>query len=240
MPRKKVKVLIVTLSVAFTVICFSPLAGGNQQQVLSSSCVDCHATHRSGVPALYAKSTHASAAITCVSCHQGDQSATDRKTAHGKNLIGIPTPVESIRMCGSCHDREHGSFNAGKHARDRLGNPRVDCTQCHGAHSVGARSLSFNMAYFCSGCHGLEYLPETPRSLQELLNRWDDIRIATNGLKDTGRSLPESLERKRKDIRRLIADIVHPTDMRGGLERIWAIVSSSDDLKKMIEREKSK
>jgi cytochrome c553 len=200
----------------------------------ASSCADCHGKRRDNIPQLYSRSTHASAAISCTDCHGGDPAAADRRTAHGKQLLGRPDPNQTLAMCGSCHKTELEALKSSKHFTERRNAPRLDCAQCHGAHTVGAQPPNFSISYFCSGCHGLEYLPELRPDFQKLLAQTDDIRLKVYEIRQRGDSLPNDLEHRRKEIRRLTAEIVHHTDLKNSAARFERIMTLGEELKKKM------
>jgi hypothetical protein len=114
----------------------------------------------------------------------------------------------------------------------------MDCVQCHGAHAVGSTGRNFSFALFCTGCHGLEYLPELPREFQKMLALVDDEKDSLAALESAGRKASDEVMKRRKEIRRMVAEIVHSTDMKGGLEKIPQILKLGDEFKSIIEREK--
>jgi hypothetical protein len=119
-------------------------------------------------------------------------------------------------MCGACHQAVLAAFKTSRHFPEHRGSSRVDCVQCHGAHTVGSPSRNFSFANYCTGCHGLEYLPGLPGEIQKTLSMLDDLSDAIRELESKGRSLSAEEARRRKEIRHSIADIVHPTDLKGG------------------------
>src|SRR5262249_11283299 len=197
----------------------------------ANGCVTCH-LNNGDEARLYAQSVHAGAKISCTRCHGGDASASDQKTAHSGSFSGKPEPGKSIAMCGSCHTAEFSRFKASKHFPEKKNVARLDCTQCHGTHAIGSAERNFSYAYFCSGCHGLEYLPELNRPFREMLLAADAQNDAINALRKSGKSpTPEQLT-IRRETRKLIGDIVHGTDYQGGQEKIPQILKLNDEFKK--------
>jgi hypothetical protein len=137
-------------------------------------------------------------------------------------------------MCGSCHYPQLAQFKSGRHFPEKQGLPRLDCAECHGAHSIGNPADSFSFAQFCVGCHGLEYLPPLPQKFQDLLNLTDDLREEIGRLRSKGKETSEEIIGRRREIRRLTADLVHPTDSAAGVERIPQILSQGEELKQKI------
>jgi hypothetical protein len=105
----------------------------------------------------------------------------------------------------------------------------LDCSQCHGAHAVGSASRNFSFVYYCAGCHGQEYLPALPDNFQKML-------ALADSLNDAGRAVSDEADRRRKDIRRRIAEIVHTTDSEGARSKAAEILKLGDEFKQMIEK----
>jgi nitrate/TMAO reductase-like tetraheme cytochrome c subunit len=202
------------------------------------NCVKCHAqsTGRAEeVVRLHLSSAHGRAGGDCNDCHGGDPTQTDKTKAHSSNFTGKPDRSATLTMCGACHAPQFAQFKTGKHFQEKQGTPRLDCAECHGAHSVGNQPETFSLGQFCVSCHGLEYLPPLPQEFQDLLNLSDDLRDAFAQLAKKGRKPSEEAIDRRKEIRRLTAEIVHPTDLNGGLTRIPHIVSRGEKLKQQIK-----
>jgi hypothetical protein len=82
----------------------------------------------------------------------------------------------------------------------------------------------------------LEYLPPLPQQFQDLLNLADDLRDEFKRLAAKGHKPSAEAIKQRKEIRRLTAELVHPTDRAGGVERIPMILSQGEKLKQEIRR----
>jgi nitrate/TMAO reductase-like tetraheme cytochrome c subunit len=202
------------------------------------NCVKCHSqsTGRAEeVVRLHFSSAHGKAGVGCDDCHGGDPTQIDKAKAHSPNFIGKPDRSGTLTMCGACHAPQFAQFKTGKHFHEKQGIPRLDCAECHGAHSVGNQPETFSLGQFCVSCHGLEYLPPLPQEFQDLLNLSDDLRDAFAHLAKKGRKPSDEAIGRRKEIRRLTAEIVHPTDLNGGLTRIPNIVSQGEKLKQQIK-----
>jgi hypothetical protein len=148
----------------------------------------------------------------------------------------MPDARATLSMCGSCHHHELAQFKTSRHFPERRGVPRIDCAECHGAHSIGNPPEGFAFSQFCAGCHGLEYLPALPQPFQDLLALTDELRDGLNRLSTKGGGPTEEIVRQRKEIRRMTAEIVHPTDRDGGLKRIPQILLQGEKLKQQIGR----
>jgi len=201
------------------------------------NCVKCHSqsTGRAAeVVKLHFSSAHGRVGVGCNDCHGGDPAQTDKAKAHSTNFVSKPDRNATLAMCGACHDPQLAQFKTGKHFPEKQGIPRLDCAECHGAHSVGNQPETFSIGQFCASCHGLEYLPALPQQFQDLLNLSDDLRDQFAHLAAKVRKPSEEATRQRKEIRRLTAEIIHPTDLKGGLTRIPQILSQGENLKQQI------
>jgi cytochrome c553 len=197
-----------------------------------NNCVECHKKETAEAVSLYSTSTHAGAAVACSRCHGGNQAAAEKQAAHAGRFTGIPDPAGVLAMCGSCHSAERDAFKSGRHFDASHNAPRIDCSQCHGAHAVGSAQREFSFASFCANCHGLEYLPELPASFRALMASVDEQAESLRAIKASGREPSEELLAKRREIRRAIADIVHRTDFEGGSRKIPQILKWVEDFKR--------
>ena len=188
--------------------------------------------------ALYARSVHVANAITCVDCHGGDYKARDKAAAHATNFIGKPSPIEQLTMCGACHGQPLADFKTSSHFPKTLNVPRLTCSDCHGAHTVGSPARDFSYAMFCTNCHGLEYLPELPAAFRNLLQVADEENRTLARLRAWGGEPSNELLARRKAVRRIIGDLVHRTDMRHGIERAPEVIKLNDAFRRMLEAEK--
>ncbi|HXG67353.1 MAG TPA: ammonia-forming cytochrome c nitrite reductase subunit c552 [Blastocatellia bacterium] len=204
----------------------------------TDSCAACHQKQEGNVVELFSHSVHAQKGIACSRCHGGDSSATDKQAAHSGRFVGQPSSEQVLTICGSCHREQLATFKTSRHFPERRGVTRVDCVQCHGAHTVGSPKRNFSFAYYCSGCHGLEYLPELPSDFLKMLNLADDLTEAMNARANAGAAPAEEAIQRRKEISRMIARIVHGTDLKGGGEEIPRIVESGNALKRILEIKK--
>ncbi len=211
--------------------------GAHSLQASANDCVACHQRQNDNSVALYAESTHAKSGFKCNRCHGGDPKAADKKAAHAAGFVGKPSVNETLAMCGSCHTAQIATFKTSLHFPDRVGAPRMTCVDCHGAHMVGSVSRDFSFALYCTDCHGLEYLPALPRDFQRLLALVDEEKQMMAKLESAGRKPSPDLLARRKEIRRRVGEIVHATDLRGGLERLSQILKLGDEFKAVVERE---
>jgi hypothetical protein len=196
---------------------------GPYQEARPDNCAACHMARREAVVELFLRSTHYRVGMSCSKCHGGDPLAAEKEKSHGAGFVARPDPKGALAMCGRCHTEKLALFESSRHFSDR--GPRLDCSQCHGAHGVGARGRNFSFAYFCSGCHGLEYLPALPAEFQKMLELADRIE-------QVGSDLAPEAARIKKELSRQIGRIVHTTDLNGGLREIPGIL----ELGRQLER----
>jgi len=205
----------------------------------ADSCIGCHRQQKdmSGrVVTIFQTSTHSLEGIGCDGCHGGDSSQSDKNKAHTGQFVARPDANATLEMCGTCHSQPLEFFKKSKHLAARPNARRLDCAECHGVHAIGAASESFHWSQFCTGCHGLEYLPQLTRPFQEMLTLADDLREGIHGLESKGRATPELVAR-RKEIRHMISELVHQTDLKGGAERIPRILQLGGNLKQQLASE---
>ncbi|MGA9768718.1 MAG: cytochrome c3 family protein [Blastocatellia bacterium] len=239
MMRKATQALRAASIFAMIAVAFSARASDGAQvtQTEASTCVACHQKQDDRSVSLYAESTHAKSGFRCSRCHGGDPKAGDKAAAHKAGFVGKPSMTETLAMCGSCHTTQLATFKTSLHFPERIGAARMSCVDCHGAHLVGAASREFSFALYCTDCHGLEYLPALPRDFQRLLALVDEQKQMLARLESDGRRPTLELIARRKEIRRQIGQIVHATDLRGGLERLSQILKLGDEFKAVVERE---
>ena len=164
------------------VILVGMLAGRDASaQTPANGCISCHATLTQA--ALAAPATafqtdiHRESGFTCVDCHGGDPTTTDKERAKApaRGYLGRPAGMAIIATCARCHsDAEFMRKFAPRQRIDQAseyassvhgkllatGDHNVaTCISCHGAHGVikvsDARSPAFptNVAATCGGCH---------------------------------------------------------------------------------------
>lgn len=215
-----------------------PRRAAPESSARADNCAACHKQQNDESVQLFSKSTHARAMTGCDGCHAGDPAASTKQAAHADNFVGKPTPNQTLSMCGSCHTSQLAAFKTSVHFPERRGAPRMDCAQCHGAHTVGWTGRNFSFALFCTGCHGLEYLPELPREFQKMLALVDDEKDSLASLEASGRKASDEILKRRREIRRAVGEIVHSTDAKGGLQKSAQIMKLGDEFRSIIEREK--
>ncbi|MGA8017804.1 MAG: multiheme c-type cytochrome [Desulfobacterales bacterium] len=94
----------------------------------ATACIECHKIEHPGLFADWANSRHASANITCLDCHQAEETDADVSQEHYKQyqrsdyqygtqeykvpVAGVVTPKD----CSRCHPDEATQYNRSKHA----------------------------------------------------------------------------------------------------------------------------
>lgn len=212
----------------------SPVNVSYAQAAGIDNCMACHEKNRDETVGFFAHSTHSRRSLSCKECHGGDASAAEKTIAHGQNFIGRMSSNQILERCGSCHKTQLETFKTSRHYPERKNLARVDCVQCHGAHTVGKLIGDSNLAYVCAGCHGLEYLPELPAPLRKTLVMTDEVRdlwrdVEAKGVKPTNESL--SL---RKELRGRLGTWVHGTDVKAAQENGDTFVEMSNRLKSLL------
>lgn len=187
----------------------------------SNRCQSCHQRTGDKTAALFATSVHAKSAVGCSACHHGDESASTKEKAHAGQFgfIGKPSAVEQLTICGACHEQPLTEFKTGLHYPKNLNLPRMACSDCHGAHTVGSPRRDVSFAAYCTNCHGLEYLPELPAEFRKLLEVADEETRWLARLRAWGGKPSNELIARRRATRRLIGELVHKTDLRRAVER---------------------
>lgn len=236
--RKRIKCgwLLVAM-MAFVFLC---VRTSHSHRIHVDNCIECHAqsTGRAAeVVGLHRQSTHGKASIACNDCHGGDVAASDKQKAHSGEFVGKPDANGTLAMCGNCHQGPLDQFKSSRHFQARKGQPRLDCAECHGAHSIGNPPETFSFSQYCAGCHGLEYLPALPVPFEQMLALTDEVRDQFTVLRDKGKPINKELATKRADLRRQIAAIIHPTDLKSGLERIPALLRQAEKLNAIIKHQ---
>jgi hypothetical protein len=204
------------------------------------NCISCHSQTTAQVVTIYHTSTHIRAGVACAGCHGGDSSKNEKSQAHSGAFIGRPDTSATLEMCGNCHQEPLAYFKKSRHVAEQPNAGRLDCVECHGVHGIGAASESFRWPSFCAGCHGLEYLPPLPSRFQDMLTLSDELREGIHRLDAKGRAQARELIDSRKEIRRLISELVHQTDSSAAVKRIPRILELGSTLKRRIAVEEGR
>jgi hypothetical protein len=148
------------------------------------ACVTCH-TSQSGAGGQVAKdwaaSVHAERNISCVDCHGGDATKSDKATAHALSagFTGVPKIVDIPALCASCHSRvetmrqydlptdQWSKYQQSVHGQKLAqGDTKVaTCATCHDSHGTKktddptAKIYPLNVPGLCATCHAnTEYM----------------------------------------------------------------------------------
>ena len=157
------------------------LAAAQTASTTVNECVSCHAglpdSRLSAPAAAFSEDVHRRSGFTCVDCHGGDPSATDKQRAKAPatGFRGAPHGPAQIATCARCHSdavlmrrfapsqrvdqaAEYAVSVHGK--RLAAGDTKVaTCASCHGAHGIrvasDAKSPVFptNVSATCATCH---------------------------------------------------------------------------------------
>ena len=201
------------------------------------NCVACHQTVDQSLITLFKSSTHGRIGRACSSCHGGDPAATSKSSAHSGRFVGQPSEKQALLICGSCHSTPLSQLTLGRHFSDKQ-TARVGCVECHGVHGVGSPNRNFSFSYYCSGCHGLEYLPHLPDPFQKMLSNLDDLNDGVRQFESSGQKLSVDAVTERRQIRRQIAEIVHPTDLKSGMAKAPEVSIRLRALIDLVQRDK--
>lgn len=125
----------------------------------TNACTPCHEE----VVAAFMKKPHAvidqkgwmtkDASSSCTSCH-GDAAKHLEEEGGTDNIFTFSsqdTPIQKIKKCLACHQKDMASFFASPH-----GKASMDCTECHSIHGkmVYRPLLKSSPIKSCSKCHG--------------------------------------------------------------------------------------
>lgn len=142
------------------------------------ACVTCHNT-QSGATGQVAKdwatSIHAERGVSCVNCHGGDATKSDKSAAHAVSagFVGVPKVVDIPALCASCHSNietmrpydlptdQYAKYLTSIHGQKLAqGDTKVaTCATCHGSHGTQkiddptAKVYPFNVPALCASCH---------------------------------------------------------------------------------------
>jgi predicted CXXCH cytochrome family protein len=169
------------ISLVFAIIWVVAGTAFARQAAAPNTCVDCH--KNSEDPKLSApmraieNDVHGSRGLSCVNCHGGDPTQTDKKLAMNPRdgFIGKPQPAAVASFCGKCHSDaafmkkynpalridQEAEYKTSVHSkRIAEGDSRpATCISCHGHHDVRAvKDTSspvhpLRVAETCGRCH---------------------------------------------------------------------------------------
>jgi hypothetical protein len=111
----------------------------------TKSCIKCHDKVTPGLVSQWRASKHNQSEISCIDCHQADESEPDAFKHYGEIIATIVSPKD----CAQCHESQEKEFSASHHAKaaqfvgslDNFLGVAVEgapaavlgCQQCHGS-----------------------------------------------------------------------------------------------------------
>jgi predicted CXXCH cytochrome family protein len=177
----KLVVNLVLICIAFVPIVSAETISAQQPATSSNSCIQCHKDlpeSNLSAPVLEMQNdVHSSRGFSCVNCHGGDQSQSDKKRAMNPaaGFIAKPQPAAVAPFCGKCHSNaelmrtynpalrvdQEAEYKTSVHSkRVAQGDTRpATCISCHGSHGVRAVKDANSPVYptrvveTCGRCH---------------------------------------------------------------------------------------
>ncbi len=162
----------------------TPVAHTPAATKTQDACVTCH-TNQTGKSADLVKdwtaSVHADRNVTCVDCHGGNATKSDKAAAHDRvaGYVGVPKIVDIPALCASCHARvetmrqydlptdQWAKYQQSIHGIQLAkGDTQVaTCATCHETHATKktddptAKVYPLNVPNLCASCHAnAEYM----------------------------------------------------------------------------------
>lgn len=148
-----------------------------------NTCASCHETlggTSTSIVADWQASIHSERGVSCVDCHGGDPTKTDKEQAMSSaaGYVGKPNTADIPALCGSCHARveamrqydlstdQYAQYRQSVHGRKlALGDLNVaTCFTCHDGHGTkqvndpSARVYPLNVPALCASCHADDQL----------------------------------------------------------------------------------
>ena len=124
-------------------------------------CVTCHMEVTPGITSHWKGSRHALRDVTCLGCHEAEESDLDAWEHEGEWIATIVTPKD----CAQCHEREAEEFQNSHHAKagnilHSLDNLLAEVVEGHRGdfeipdpHTPGKTLVLKGMSFAASGCH---------------------------------------------------------------------------------------
>ena len=166
--------------VACLTVCTATVVFG-QSTAAANSCVTCHTNLEDGKLSLPVKQMendiHGKRGLSCVNCHGGDETQSDKRLAMNPaaGFIGKPRPAAVASFCGKCHSNagfmrgynpalrvdQEVEYKTSVHSRlVAQGDTKpATCISCHGNHGVLAVKDTNSPVYptrvaeTCGRCH---------------------------------------------------------------------------------------
>ena len=156
----------------------TPVAHTPPTSLNGNGCVICHNSQAGNLNTPVKEwqlSIHAERNVTCVDCHGGDATQSDKTQAHSvkAGYIGIPKTIDIPALCASCHANvdqmrqydiptdQWAKYQESVHGKNLAqGDTKVaTCFTCHDGHGTKktndptAQVYSLNVPALCASCH---------------------------------------------------------------------------------------
>ena len=162
----------------------TPIPHTSAASATQDSCVTCHTTQSGTIGQVakdWAASVHAERGVSCVNCHGGDATKSDKAAAHAVSagFAGVPNQVDIPALCASCHSNvdamrqydlptdQYAKYLTSVHGQKLAqGDTKVaTCATCHDSHGTKktddptAKVYPLNVPALCATCHAnVEYM----------------------------------------------------------------------------------
>lgn len=145
------------VSAVFFAALFPAIVCAGQNQDPSGMCMSCHRVESPGIYNQWYMSKHARNEITCIDCHQADETDADAFLHNGVYIATLVTPSD----CGMCHDKEAGEVDDSYHAKAGL---ILESADAYLAHVAAGEPVAITG---CESCHGAKVKidPDSPNKL---------------------------------------------------------------------------
>jgi hydroxylamine dehydrogenase len=158
-PGSRISAGAVVFSVAVFVLAFvfQGTVCKAQDDDPANMCLSCHRLESPGLYNQWKMSKHAKNEVTCIECHQADESDADAFLHHGTYIATLVTPND----CGMCHDKEAEEVDNSYHATAGL---ILDSADAYLAHVAAGEPVAMTG---CESCHGskVKIDPDSPNKL---------------------------------------------------------------------------
>jgi hydroxylamine dehydrogenase len=123
----------------------------------AGKCMACHKEKSPGLYNQWYQSRHAAADVTCLECHQADESDDDAFLHYDTYIATLVTPGD----CGMCHDQEMEEVDGSYHATAGL---ILESADAYLAHVAAGEPVAIAG---CESCHGskVKIDPDSPNKL---------------------------------------------------------------------------
>jgi hypothetical protein len=125
----------------------------------AGKCMTCHKEKSPGLYNQWYQSKHAIADVTCLECHQADESDDDAFLHYDTYIATLVTPAD----CGMCHDQEAEEVDHSYHAKAGL---ILESADAYLAHVAAGEPVAITG---CESCHGAKVKidPDSPNKLDK-------------------------------------------------------------------------